>query len=103
MGPGVAIECESQDGLHVWEDHFIPEIIDPVTLKVLPYGEQGELVITTITKEGIPILRYRTRDITTIKTGTLCLWPNPFTNQSAPGPNRRYADYPWCERLPDPD
>ena len=67
MGPGVAIECESQEGLHVWEDHFIPEIIDPVTLKVLPYGEQGELVITTITKEGIPILRYRTRDITTIK------------------------------------
>lgn len=67
MGPGVAIECESQDGLHVWEDHFIPEIIDPVTLKVLPYGEQGELVITTITKEGIPILRYRIRDITTIK------------------------------------
>ncbi|MDO9491397.1 phenylacetate--CoA ligase family protein [Acetobacterium sp.] len=67
MGPGVAIECECQDGLHVWEDHFIPEIIDPVTLKVLPYGEQGELVITTITKEGIPILRYRTRDITTIK------------------------------------
>jgi len=67
MGPGVAIECECQDGLHVWEDHFIPEIIDPVTLKVLPYGQQGELVITTITKEGIPILRYRTRDITTIK------------------------------------
>ena len=67
MGPGVAIECECQDGLHVWEDHFIPEIIDPITLKVLPYGEQGELVITTITKEGIPILRYRTRDITTIK------------------------------------
>lgn len=67
MGPGVAIECEAQDGLHVWEDHFIPEIIDPVTLEVLPYGEQGELVITTITKEGIPILRYRTRDITTIK------------------------------------
>lgn len=67
MGPGVAIECECQEGLHVWEDHFIPEIIDPNTLEVLPYGEQGELVITTITKEGIPILRYRTRDITTIK------------------------------------
>lgn len=66
MGPGVAIECESQEGLHVWEDHFIPEIIDPNTLEVLPYGEQGELVITTITKEGIPILRYRTRDITRI-------------------------------------
>lgn len=66
MGPGVAIECECQEGLHVWEDHFIPEIIDPNTLEVLPYGEQGELVITTITKEGIPILRYRTRDITQI-------------------------------------
>jgi phenylacetate-CoA ligase len=66
MGPGVAIECEAQHGLHVWEDHFIPEIIDPNTLEVLPYGEQGELVITTITKEGIPILRYRTRDITKI-------------------------------------
>ncbi|WKY47783.1 phenylacetate--CoA ligase [Eubacteriaceae bacterium ES3] len=66
MGPGVAIECEVQNGLHVWEDHFIPEIIDPNTLEVLPYGEQGELVITTITKEGIPILRYRTRDITKI-------------------------------------
>ncbi|MDK2937244.1 MAG: phenylacetate-CoA ligase [Eubacteriaceae bacterium] len=66
MGPGVAIECEAQSGLHVWEDHFIPEIIDPNTLEVLPYGEQGELVITTITKEGIPILRYRTRDITKI-------------------------------------
>lgn len=66
MGPGVAIECECQEGLHVWEDHFIPEIIDPHTLEVLPYGEQGELVITTITKEGIPILRYRTRDITRI-------------------------------------
>lgn len=66
MGPGVAIECECQNGLHIWEDHFIPEIIDPVTLKVLPHGSQGELVITTITKEGIPILRYRTRDITRI-------------------------------------
>lgn len=66
MGPGVAIECECQEGLHVWEDHFIPEIIDPNTLEVLPYGKQGELVITTITKEGIPILRYRTRDITRI-------------------------------------
>lgn len=64
MGPGVAVECECQNGLHIWEDHFIPEIIDPDTLKPLPYGEKGELVITTITKEGIPLLRYRTKDIT---------------------------------------
>lgn len=67
MGPGVAIECiEAQNGLHIWEDHFIPEIIDPATGKVLPHGEKGELVITTITKEGIPMIRYRTRDITRI-------------------------------------
>lgn len=67
MGPGVAIECqEAKCGLHVWEDHFIPEIIDPETCEPLPEGEKGELVITTITKEGIPLLRYRTRDITSI-------------------------------------
>jgi phenylacetate-CoA ligase len=65
LGPGVAIECvEAQKGLHIWEDHFIPEIIDPATGEVLPHGEQGELVISTITKEGIPMIRYRTRDIT---------------------------------------
>jgi phenylacetate-CoA ligase len=64
IGPGVAMECEHQDGLHVNEDHFYPEIIDPSTGKVLPDGQKGELVITTLTKEGTPILRYRTRDIT---------------------------------------
>jgi phenylacetate-CoA ligase len=67
MGPGVAIECkEAQNGLHIWEDHFIPEIIDPETCEVLPMGATGELVITTITKEGIPLIRYRTRDITAL-------------------------------------
>jgi phenylacetate-CoA ligase len=64
IGPGVAAECEHQDGLHIAEDHFYPEIIDPVTEKVLADGEKGELVITTLTKEGTPLLRYRTRDIT---------------------------------------
>lgn len=65
LGPGVAIECiEAQQGLHFWEDHFIAEIIDPESGEVLPDGEMGELVITTITKEGIPMIRYRTRDIT---------------------------------------
>ena len=67
MGPGVAIECiEAKNGLHIWEDHFLPEIIDPESGEVLPEGEQGELVITTITKEGIPLIRYRTRDITSL-------------------------------------
>jgi len=74
MGPGVGIECiEAQHGLHVWEDHFIPEIIDPDTCEVLPDGERGELVLTTITKEGIPLIRYRTRDITRlIKEPCVC-------------------------------
>ena len=67
MGPGVAIECiEAKRGLHIWEDHFIPEIIDPDTGHRIAEGERGELVITTITKQGIPLIRYRTRDITSI-------------------------------------
>ncbi len=63
MGPGVSYECECQQGMHVNEDNFIPEIINPDTGEVLPYGEKGELVFTTITKEGFPLIRYRTRDI----------------------------------------
>ncbi|MEP3295063.1 phenylacetate--CoA ligase PaaK [Tateyamaria sp.] len=71
MGPGVANECvETKDGLHIWEDHFYPEIIDPETGEVLPDGEMGELVFTTITKEGLPMIRYRTRDLTRLLPGT---------------------------------
>ena len=71
MGPGVANECvETKDGLHIWEDHFYPEIIDPATGRVLPDGEFGELVFTTLTKEGLPIVRYRTRDLTRLLPGT---------------------------------
>ncbi|MFI3322303.1 MAG: phenylacetate--CoA ligase [Rikenellaceae bacterium] len=66
MGPGVAHECSEQNGSHIIEDHFIPEIIDPTTFEQLPYGEQGELVFTTITKEGLPLLRYRTKDLTSL-------------------------------------
>lgn len=70
MGPGVACECESSAAglMHIQEDHFYPEIIDPVTGEQLPEGEEGELVLTTLTKEGLPLLRYRTRDITSINT-----------------------------------
>ncbi|WP_417423662.1 phenylacetate--CoA ligase PaaK [Hoeflea sp.] len=71
MGPGVANECvETKDGLHIWEDHFYPEIIDPVTEEVLPDGEIGELVFTTLTKEALPMVRYRTRDLTRLLPGT---------------------------------
>jgi phenylacetate-CoA ligase len=64
IGPGVSSECEYQCGLHINEDHFIPEIIDPVSLEPLGYGKKGELVFTTVTKEGLPLIRYRTRDLT---------------------------------------
>ncbi len=67
MGPGVAMECrEAKCGMHLWEDHILPEIIDPVTGESLPPGEVGELVLTTLTKEGIPLVRYRTRDLTSL-------------------------------------
>lgn len=71
IGPGVAIECvETKDGLHLWEDHFLAEIIDPDTGQVLPDGELGELVLTSLTKEALPIIRYRTRDLTRLLPGT---------------------------------
>ncbi len=69
MGPGVAFECPEQNGLHIWEDYFIVEIIDPVTLEPVPDGQLGELVITTINREAMPLLRYRTRDLTSIISG----------------------------------
>ena len=71
MGPGVAQEAATtKDGLHLWEDHFYPEIIDPVTEEVLPDGELGELVLTCLTKQALPIIRYRTRDLTRLLPGT---------------------------------
>jgi len=71
MGPGVGQECaETRDGLTIWEDHFFPEIIDPATGRVLPDGEPGELVLTSLTKEAMPVIRYRTRDLTRLLPGT---------------------------------
>ncbi|MBP5934813.1 phenylacetate--CoA ligase PaaK [Streptomyces acidiscabies] len=71
IGPGVAQECvETKDGLHVWEDHFYPEVVDPLTGEVLPDGSEGELVFTSLTKEAMPVVRYRTRDLTRLLPGT---------------------------------
>ncbi len=71
MGPGVAQECiETRDGLTIWEDHFYPEVVDPATGRVLPDGEKGELVFTSLTKEALPVIRYRTRDLTRLLPGT---------------------------------
>ncbi len=69
IGPGVAMECKDKDGLHISDDHFYPEIIDSNTLKILPEGEKGELVITTLTREGMPIIRFRTKDLTALRKG----------------------------------
>jgi phenylacetate-CoA ligase len=71
MGPGISQEAvETKDGLHVWEDHFYPEVVDPVTLEPLPDGEEGELVLTTLTRQAMPVVRYRTRDLTRLLPGT---------------------------------
>lgn len=69
IGPGVGLECRIQDGLHLFEDHFYPEIIDSESLETLPEGERGELVLTTLTREGTPLIRFRTKDITLLKRG----------------------------------
>lgn len=69
IGPGVANECMEKNGLHIFDDHFYPEIVDPQTLETLPEGEKGELVLTTLTREGMPVLRFRTRDITALQKG----------------------------------
>ncbi len=69
-GPGVAFECTCQNGLHIWEDNFLVEVLDPLTMKSLPDGEEGELVLTTLAREGMPIIRYRTKDLTRILPGT---------------------------------
>ena len=68
-GPGVAFECQEQNGMHIWEDYYIVEIVDPVTLEPVPDGEIGELVLTTLNREAMPLLRYRTRDLTRILPG----------------------------------
>ena len=87
MGPGVAVECEAQDGLHAWEDHFLFEIIDPDTGQPVPEGEAGELVITTLTKQALPMIRYRTRDITRASTARCACGRNHLRLQRITGRN----------------
>jgi phenylacetate-CoA ligase len=71
-GPGMGVECHLREGIHVWDDHYVPEIVDPGTGRVLPDGEPGELVVTTLTREGLPLVRYRTRDITRVRSRERC-------------------------------
>ena len=102
IGPGVAQECvETKDGLHIWEDHFYPEIIDPETGEVLPDGEEGELVFTSLTKQAMPVIRYRTRDLTRLLpgTGATAMPPDGEGHRA----HRRHDDRPRRQRLPDAD
>ena len=93
MGPGVAGECQHQCGMHIFEDHFIAEIINPETGEVLPRGSVGELVLTSITKEAFPIIRYRTRDITQLSYETCACGRTHVRMAKNHGSFRRYADY----------
>ena len=95
IGPGVAVECDvARNGLHGWEDHFLFEVIDPKTLEPAADGEPGELVITTLTKEALPMVRYRSRDITHADARALRLRPHPCAHHARHRPRRRHADHP---------
>ena len=93
MGPGVGYECADQSGMHINEDHFIVEVIDPETGEVVPDGSMGEIVFTCITKEALPLIRYRTRDIATINKG-MCRCGRTFARMSkAHGQKRRHVNH----------
>ena len=101
IGPGVAQECvETKDGLHVWEDHFYPEVVDPVTGEVLPDGEKGELVFTSLTKQAMPVIRYRTRDLTRLLPGHRA---DHAPDGEGHRPHRRHDHPARREPVPDPD
>ena len=96
-----ASECvETKDGLHIWEDHFYPEVVDPVTGEVLPDGEQGELVFTSLTKQAMPVIRYRTRDLTRLLPGTA---RTDAPDGEGHRPHRRHDHPARREPVPDPD
>jgi phenylacetate-CoA ligase len=71
-GPGMGIDCDTRDGIHVWDDHYLPEVVDPATGAVLADGQVGELVVTTLTRQGLPLVRYRTHDLTRIRSRERC-------------------------------
>ena len=103
IGPGVSGECDRKQGLHINEDHFYPEVVDPASGEPLPPGEYGELVLTTITKEGLPLLRYRTRDVTRLMPEPCECGRTLVRMAKVHGPHGRYAEDPRGERFPVPD
>ena len=104
VGPGVSVECrEVRDGLHIHEDHFLAEIIDPDTGEQLPPGTEGELVFTTLTKEALPMLRYRTGDIAALDRGPVPVRPTRAADDARPRAPRRHDDRARREPLPVDD
>ena len=103
MGPGVAMECSASHGLHVAEDHFYPEIVDPDTLKPVPDGTYGELVFTTLTRECCPLVRYRTRDVTRIINEECSCRTHAPQDRPHHRSHRRHDDHPRRQRVPVPD
>ena len=101
-GPAVAFECPEQDGLHLWEDSYLAEIVDPETGRALPDGERGELVLTNLNREGMPLLRYRTRDITSLRADALPLRAHAPAHRADHRPHRRHADRQGRQHLPGP-
>lgn len=102
-GPGVAFECTEQNGLHIWEDNVIVEIIDPVTLQPVKEGEVGEMVLTTINREAMPLFRYRTRDLTWCPSGRMPLRTDAQTPGTFQRPQRRHDHIERGQPLPYPD
>ncbi len=101
IGPGVGIECiEAKNGLHVFEDHFLIEAVDVDTGEPIPYGESGEIVITSLTKEAFPVIRYRTRDISILNPAPCRCGRTHVRMKRVTGPHRRHADHSRRQRLP---
>ena len=99
-GPGVAFECQEQNGMHFWEDCYLVEIIDPETGEPVPEGEIGELVLTTLDREMMPLIRYRTRDLTRILPGKMSVRPHPSPHRPDQGTQRRYVYHQGSQHLP---
>ena len=99
MGPAVSMEYPAKQGLHLAEDHFVPEVVDPGSGAPLAEGETGELVLTCVTKEALPLLRYKTGDLTRLTKRAMHMRPHHGANEQAAGAHRRYADYPGRQRV----
>lgn len=101
-GPGIGISCDAHDGMHIWDDFVYIEIVDPETGEVLPDGQEGELVLTTLRKQGAPLIRYRTHDLTRIVPGTCACGQPPSAHRHAHRAHRRHVQGEGLQHVPGP-